>query len=111
MDDIGLIARNKSVTSRAEVIERLRAHEAEIRALGATALALYGSAARDELTAASDVDLFMDYNPVDPPSLFDLARLQRRLGEELGREVDITTRDGLHPMLKEEIEAGSIKAF
>jgi uncharacterized protein len=99
------------VQSRDEVIARLRAHEAEIRAFGATALYLFGSAARDELTADSDVDVFVDINPADPLGLVQLSQMIRLLGGRLGRPVEVATRDGLHPVVRDEIEDTAIAVF
>ena len=48
---------------RDEVISKLKAAEPAIRALGANALYLYGSHARDEARPDSDVDVFIDKNP------------------------------------------------
>lgn len=48
---------------RSEAIEKLRNQADAIRALGATSLYLFGSVARDEAGPASDVDLFIDYDP------------------------------------------------
>ena len=45
---------------RSEVIDRLRTHAEAIKAFGVTELYLYGSAARDEAGAESDIDLFVD---------------------------------------------------
>jgi hypothetical protein len=42
------------------LVARLRAQEAPLRAAGVAALYLFGSAARGEAGATSDVDLFMD---------------------------------------------------
>jgi uncharacterized protein len=99
------------VQSREEVMARLRAHAAEIRGYGATALYLFGSAARDELTPDSDVDVFIDVALADAPGLVQLSQLMRRLGLHLGRPVDVTTREGLHPVLRDEIEGTAIVVF
>lgn len=99
------------VTTRAELIEILRRNAGAIRALGATELYLFGSAARDELRADSDVDLYMDYALENVPSLFDLCGLQRHLAEMIGRDVDLMTRYGLHPILRAEIEQSAIRVF
>jgi predicted nucleotidyltransferase len=45
---------------RSEVIERLKQAEPSIRALGASALYLFGSHARDEARPDSDIDIFID---------------------------------------------------
>lgn len=96
---------------RAEVIARLRAREPQLRNLLATSLFLFGSAARDELTPTSDVDVFIDYDPEGPFSFVELIRLRELVGEIVGREVDLLTRDGLHPVLKSDIEQSSIRVF
>ena len=45
---------------RSEVIDRLKQAEPAIRELGASALYLFGSYARDEATTDSDIDVFID---------------------------------------------------
>ena len=97
--------------TRAEVIARLKAHEAEIRALGATALYLFGSAARDEMTGESDVDVFIDYDPEGSFDVFRLMDLRELARSLLHRDVDLTTRDGLHRRLKERIVSASLRVF
>lgn len=87
---------------RDAVIATLRAHEAEIRALGVDALYLYGSVARGEAGLESDVDLFCDYSRADF-SLLTLIRVRDHLAQWLGRAVDLSTRDGLHPYLRPRI--------
>jgi predicted nucleotidyltransferase len=79
--------------------------------LGATALYVFGSAARDELGPGSDVDIFIDYDPEGPFSFVELIQLQWLLADILQREIDLTTRGGIHPMLKEEIEHSSIRVL
>jgi uncharacterized protein len=111
MDDIGVIARHRPVASRAEVLERLRAHEADFRALGATTLSLYGSAARDELNPESDVDLFIDYSRDGSLDYFKICRLEDLASEILRRDVDFGTRDGLHQFLRDRIIASSVRVF
>lgn len=46
---------------RAEAIARLKQHQTELRRLGVQHLYLFGSTARDEAGAGSDVDLFFDH--------------------------------------------------
>lgn len=97
--------------TRNETIATLKASSEQIRALGATALYLYGSAARDELSPASDVDLFIDYDPKGPFSFVELIRMQEFISAQLDREIDLTTRNGLHPLLRPEIERTSIRVL
>jgi uncharacterized protein len=96
--------------TRADILALLRDQAADIRALGATSLYLFGSAARGEATETSDVDLFIDYDP-DRFSFVELVRMRERLSHVLGRPADLTTREGLHPLLRTDIEAEAIKVF
>jgi len=96
---------------RHEAIERLKRQADAIRALGATSLYLFGSVARDEAGPASDLDLFIDYDPAKKFSLFDLVGIQLFLQDELHLPVDITTRDSLHPMLKDRIENSAFQIY
>jgi uncharacterized protein len=95
---------------RGRVVARLKEHEEELRRAGVMSLYLFGSTARDEGRADSDVDLFFDHD--DPRfSLIELVRLQRQVARILGVEADVMTRDSLHPMLKRRIEASATRVF
>lgn len=96
---------------RAETIAKLQANAAALRARGATALYLFGSAARDEARSGSDVDIFIDYDQNRKFSLLDLAGLKNFLEDELATKVDVATRDSLHPLLRERIEKSAIRVF
>ena len=99
------------MTGRADTIKLLQRNADAIRSRGATALFLFGSAARDELRGDSDVDVFIDYDHESSFDLIALAGLQRYLQQILSREVDVTTRGGLHPGLRSSIEQSSIRVF
>jgi predicted nucleotidyltransferase len=96
--------------TRTDIITELRSRAADIRGLGATSLYLFGSAARGEARDDSDVDLFVDYD-ADRFSFVELIRLRERVSQILGRPADLTTREGLHPLLRSDIEAEAIKVF
>ena len=65
-------------------------------------LALFGSVARDEATANSDVDLLVEFNR--PVGYFGLFALQDYLEQLLGCPVDLGTPDSLKPYLRERIQ-------
>ena len=96
---------------RSEAIEKLKAKADAIKARGATSLYLFGSVARDEASDTSDLDLFIDYDPTRKFSLVDLAGIKIYLEDELSTEVDVTTRNSLHPRLKNKIETSAIRIF
>lgn len=94
-----------------EAIARLRDVAAPLRARGAISLYLFGSAARNEAGATSDIDLFIDYDPRSRFNGFDLVGIKQFLEQQLGMEVDVTTRDGLHPLLRGDIERMAVRVF
>lgn len=72
-----------------DVIATLRAHEAELRTAGIAALSLFGSVARGDNDPDSDVDLAVKLDPEVRIGLIELVALERKIGELLGRTVDL----------------------
>jgi predicted nucleotidyltransferase len=97
--------------NRNTAIAKLRSCAEAVKQRGATSLYLFGSAARDEAKTESDLDVFIDYDPHKKFSLVDLVGIKLLLEEELGVEIDITTRDSLHPMLRSDIEQSAVRVF
>lgn len=95
---------------RDEAVKLLRQHESELRRLGVLGLYLFGSTARDEADASSDVDLFVDHarGELGLYQLMDIKELARTV---LRRPADVMTRSSLHPALRAEIEASAIRVF
>ena len=97
--------------NRADAIDRLKHNADAVRAMGATALYLYGSTGRDEAAGGSDLDLFVDYDPEGRFNAFDLIGIKLLLEHRLRVPVDLTTRDGLHPRLRAGIEKSATRIF
>jgi predicted nucleotidyltransferase len=96
---------------RDEAIALLRSEAESIRARGAAGLYLFGSTLRDEADSTSDIDVFIDIDPHSSFSLFDLVAIRRHLEERGGVTVDVTTRDALHPLLKDSVESSALRIF
>lgn len=94
---------------RREAIELLRRHRSEIAAHGVRALYLFGSTRRDEAKPESDVDLFVDYE--EGFSLLDLVAVKEQIDQILGVRADLTTRGGLHPVLRDDILREAERVF
>src|SRR5271155_1376543 len=95
---------------RDAAIARLRAHEAELRRLGVEHLYMFGSTARDEAGAASDVDLYFDH-PVGSLGLYGLMDVQAAVLRILGCRADVMTRRGLRQDMRARIEASALPVF
>jgi hypothetical protein len=93
---------------RTDAIRLIEAHRTELHALGVRSLSIFGSVARDEARADSDVDVIVEFD--DPVGYFHLFRVRRRLEEILGTRVDLTTLGGLRPELRDGILAEAIRA-
>ena len=84
------------VQTRADVLERLAEAAEEIRGLGVGRLALFGSFARSQPRAESDVDLLVEFAPARK-SFDAFMRLYDLLEERLGRRVELVTTESLSP--------------
>ena len=55
--------------------------------------------------------MFVDYDPQGSFNAFDLVAAKRHLEEQLGVRVDLTTRRGLHPLIRAEVEKTALRVF
>ncbi len=58
-------------------------------------LSLFGSALRKDFGPDSDIDLLIRFSPEARPTLFDLVRMKEELGNIIGREVDLVSKDAI----------------
>ena len=61
-------------------------------------LSLFGSAARGEMRADSDVDLLVDFLPGARPGLLGVSAMMREFTVLLGRRVDLAVKPALKPL-------------
>ncbi|MBL0352325.1 MAG: nucleotidyltransferase family protein [Candidatus Dechloromonas phosphoritropha] len=94
--------------NRDTVLKLLSEHREEVRErYGARRLALFGSAARDELRDDSDIDVLVEF---EGPATFDgYFDLKTRLEELFGRPVDLVTEKGLKPRARRHVEQDLIR--
>lgn len=81
----------------------LAALEKPLRERGLTALALFGSTVRGTSRSDSDVDVLIDVAPDASFSLVDLVSVKDFLEDRLGRKVDVVTREGLDPAIRDRV--------
>lgn len=97
----------RSILSRvsAPMLTDLRSRRSEIietaRARGASRVRVFGSVARGDATASSDVDFLVDLD--EGRGLFDLGGLLMDLQELLGCEVDVVTEAGMRSRVSERV--------
>jgi len=93
------------------ILTKLRAHEVELRERGVVHVAVFGSVAREENRADSDVDLFVDLTPEVAADFFAYAGIAADLEEIVGQDVDVARRDRLRPHVRPNALAQAVYAF
>ena len=68
---------------------------------GVETIRVFGSFARGEASAQSDLDLLVSFQP--DRSLLDLIGFKQELEDALGHAVDVVEEDGLSPYLRERV--------
>lgn len=85
-----------TVQTRKDLIKRLQRHRGDLRRLGVERIGLFGSFQRDEPDAESDVDLLVEFASGEK-SFDNFMALSFLLEDELGRSVELVTREALSP--------------
>ena len=67
-------------------------------------LSLFGSAARGEMRPDSDIDLLVEFLPDAQVDLVDYAGLMLDLSRLLGRKVDLVSKNGLKPLIRNSVQ-------
>jgi len=86
---------------REEILRILAEHKEELRRFDVKSLALFGSIARGEERADSDVDILVEFSK--PVGLFEFIRLKRSLEGLLGRPVDLATPAAIREKMREQV--------
>src|SRR5436309_430680 len=93
------------------VLERLRAHENELRRLGVAHAAVFGSVARGEARTGSDIDVLVELDRNRPIGIFEYARLKLYINEILDGGGDVVNRKTLKPLLRDSILRDAVNAL
>lgn len=92
---------------REQVINVLAERRGEFERFGIKSLSLFGSIARDETHAESDIDVLVEF---DGKATFDrYMDLKFYLEDLLGRRIDLVTRKALRPSLRPTIEREAVR--
>lgn len=94
-----------------DVINKLRAHESELKAAGIVRLAVFGSVARGDNSGESDVDLLAEFDKTKRYTLLTMGKLENRLADLLGTQVDLSSPEWLKESVKDKVLREAVLAF
>ena len=92
-------------------IARLKAHEAELRAMGVVSLSLFGSTARGDARSDSDVDVAVTIDDAARMDLFRFAAMSSWLGDWLDVRVDLVSEPARKVRFQAEIDRDRVRVF
>lgn len=92
---------------REDVLELLTANRDQIERFGVESLRLFGSVARGEASAGSDVDLLVSFR--ETPTFSGYMKLRIFLEDLLGATVDLITESGLRKEARPFVEKDAIR--
>ena len=97
--------------NRFEIIAKLNANAATLKARGVRHISLFGSRARGNSSDVSDIDLAVELDHAAGLSGYDIVGLEHDLEALLGARVDIVVIPVRRPSLSKEIEKDGVLAF
>jgi predicted nucleotidyltransferase len=93
--------------NKKEILKALAANEAKIKSFGVRSLSLFGSCARGDETAQSDLDFVVELERKSFDAYMDLKLF---LEDLFGRPVDLVLADGIKPRLRTAILQEAVHA-
>ena len=92
---------NPTSINRDFVLSTLKKHSEDIQNLGVKSLALFGSTARNEATADSDLDFLVEFNAEITFKRY--MKLKFFLEDLFNKNVDLVIKTDLKPQIKENV--------
>ena len=96
---------------RDTALSRLKAHEAELRAMGVAGLSLFGSVARGEEGPDSDVDLAARFDPAAEVGMVKYGLIIERLRTLLHARVDLVGEPARTARMQSQIDRDRAPVF
>ena len=89
----------------------LRQNEPALRARGISHAALFGSVARGDNRADSDIDILVEFDPGAHVTVFDYVGVKEFISGLFRERVDVIDREALKPHLRGPSDRDAIYAF
>jgi predicted nucleotidyltransferase len=96
---------------RESIIATLLAHEPKLRQLGVSHAALFGSIARDDGRAASDIDIMIELAPDRNVGVFEYVGITQYIADLFPMPVDVVNRGRMKPNVRPSAERDAVYAF
>jgi len=80
----------------------------------ASRISVFGSYARGDMTASSDIDILIALKPAKsrpPLGLFGFIALEQNLAKKLGRPVDLVTEESINPRRRKSIQQDRVVLY
>ncbi len=108
---MGTIALSPHDLSQADLVGALRRMRPELARLGVTGLSLFGSRARGDQRADSDIDLLVDVEEGRKFSLLDLISVTHAIEDEMGLSANLVMRRSLDAAFIDEVRRDELVVF
>jgi uncharacterized protein len=93
------------------IIATLLENRAELERKGVLHAALFGSRARGDAKAKSDIDVMIDLDPESEIGVFEYVGLKEFIAGLFDSPVDVVNRNGLKPYVKPAVLADAVNVF